>query len=63
MENINNGHLHEAIDRLHVIQCNIETHLQNHSVFDKKLNPEWSKELNKVQDILGNLYQNISSKL
>lgn len=63
MTKLNKGHLHEAIDRIHVIQSNIETHLQEHPVFDKSINKNGSEKLNKVQILLGELYQKIGATI
>ena len=60
---INKGHLNEGLDRIHVIQSNIQTHLQEHPVFDKSINPEMAKKLEKVQILLGELYQEVGGNL
>ena len=60
---INNGHLIEAADRVYCIQCNVESFLQDHPVFDEKVNKERAKKLKKVQKLLGELYQELGSSI
>lgn len=58
---LNKSHYHEATDRIFLIQCVIDDHLQKHPVFKKE--KEWAKQLEKVQDILGELYQLTGAKM
>lgn len=48
-------HHHEMIDRIHVINCNIEEHLLNHPVVED--NPELKKKIEEASEALGEAYQ------
>ena len=58
---INKGHYHEAIDRIAVMQNNIEDNLRNHPLINKK--KKYFKKIDKVQKILSELYHKIGQKL
>lgn len=58
---LNKSHYHEATDRVFMIQCIIEEHLQKHSVFKKE--KKLGALLEEVQDILGEIYQQTGYKM
>ena len=47
------GHYIELMDRVYVIQCNIEDHLFKHCAMTKKQ----QKRLDKAQELLNGVYQ------
>jgi len=57
---IDKFHKHEVLDRIYVIQSNINDFLVEHPVIksDKKM----KKKLEKVQSILGNIYQEVGKQ-
>lgn len=50
---------HEAIDRTDLIRSIIEDYLAKHPVIKK--HPSFTEKVNRVQDILGDLYGQISN--
>ena len=53
IEEINEGHYFEVMDRTHVIQCNIDDFLTSHPA----MTPKMKKKLDKVQTLLTDVYQ------
>jgi len=57
-ENLDKFHHHEVLDRTHVIRCLIEDSLCTHPATSKKM----KKRLDKVQQLLGEVYQMAGSR-
>ena len=55
MSDFNKGHIHEAMDRIHVICSNIEDHLLGHPAVKKY--PEIEALILKSQETLREAYQ------
>ena len=58
---LNSGHYHEALDRLHVICSMIDDHLIQHPV--SKLDKEVSQPIEQALDLLSEAYQITGNKL
>ena len=56
MKKLDKYHYHEFIDRCSVIQDNIENHLRNHPIANKKI----IEKIDLIQYILSQLYNNVS---
>jgi len=53
-------HYHEMLDRLHVIQCTIDDHLQQHPV--AKIETDVKDLISEAQDKLFEAYQIVGSR-
>ena len=60
---LNAGYYHELIDRIHVINCNIDNHLIDHAVLSSKKYKHLKKKAEEAQGILMDIYQEIGEKL
>jgi hypothetical protein len=58
MDKINAGHYFEIMDRLSVIQDNIEDHVREHIACSK----EWKEEIDKAQLILSGVQSMAAGK-
>jgi hypothetical protein len=56
---LNEGHILEAIDRIHVAIMYLESSLSEHALLGSVT--EFQNEIGKSIDILGNLYQTVGS--
>lgn len=52
-------HYHEALEKAHLFNCIINEHLTNHIVVYN--HPEIKEKLEKVEDLLGEVYQMIGT--
>lgn len=61
MENIklDKYYYHEALDRTHVLSCDIETHLFNHPVI--KTHKKISDKVDAVLSLMGEIYLDIGN--
>lgn len=59
MVEINDGHYHEVMDRLHVVNCTIEDHIITHPLTDSL--PEVKKLVEEAQSKLWKAYQLVGS--
>jgi len=50
---------HEALDRTHVILCNIDDFLLDHKLFNKKQNKKLLKKIEKASKLLSDVYQSV----
>ena len=60
-QRINNGHWLEATDRVAVTQNNIEDNLRSHPAIASK--KKYIKLVDKAQEVLAELYQQLGQKL
>jgi hypothetical protein len=58
-EEVDAFHYHEALDRSHVILCNMSDHLEGHPVFLK--HPELNAKLDAAMKNMMDLYQSIGA--
>lgn len=56
---INDGHIHEALDRIHVSMEYLECALKGHPLLASV--SEFDNEINKAVEILADLYQRVGS--
>lgn len=56
---IADGFYIEALDRAHIIACNVEDYLLQHPAIDNT--PKLKKKVQKISDLLGSLYQDIGN--
>ena len=56
---LNDGHIHEAIDRIHVAITYLSAALSEHPLLSSV--DEFQNELEKSIDILGSLYQTVGN--
>jgi hypothetical protein len=57
---MNKGYYYEAAGRISVVQDDVFNNLQQHKALKKK---KYQKKLEKVQSILGKLYQVMAAKM
>lgn len=56
---INDGHIHEALDRIHVSMEYLDTALKGHPLLASV--SEFDNEINRAIEILADLYQRVGS--
>lgn len=61
-EELNDGHYHEVLDRLHIVSSIIDTHLLEHPVFDHSENDEIKNLVKDALSLLGDAYQLVGTK-
>ena len=64
VEPVNKGHYFEVMDRVHIIQCNIDDFVNEHPAIDKPGIEEAliKRQIEEVQDLLTEVYQWSSGK-
>ena len=58
MSDLNDGHIHEVIDRIYMTQEFIDMALVKHPLIES--NPDWQSRLDDAQKVLGDLYQKVA---
>lgn len=60
MDEINDGHYLELMDRLHVVSCMVNDHLLNHPL--TKYYPEIQSKIETALDFLSEAYQDVGNE-